>query len=538
MGRDVSGGERTLSRRTFLATTSGLLAATAAPGLAGPVEAVKRHPQRGGILRFATRFDALGLDPHRYLVSPVSVPLAATMQGLLDLNLQAEPVPGIAYEWETSKDLRTYTFKLRRGILFHNGRAVDAPSVQWNFMRMQHPKTSHPFIRSALLNLRGTEVLDRYTVRFHLHQPSAAFPANVVYYPCSLIAPDSAAHAHQQPIGCGPFRFLHWERNRVTELTRFEHYFETDAAGNGLPYLDGLVGRPKHADPVRLIRLRRGQVDLIDTVSYDTAAAFPAYAGGGFQTWDAPTLATTYIVFNLDKGPFAEKRLRQAAAYAIDHEALKQVVFYGQGEVARSFYASASPWHADGVKPWPAYDPDQARFILRQARAVGTEVVLVSLSTLPYAQQTAALVQGMWSDVGFKVVHKMYNASALARLRRARAFHAESTAASYRFDPDGWFSRQLLSTAASTRTASGFHHVTVDTLIAAARQTRDKPKRLELYAEIDSIVNEELPILYLHHLTLLGVGVMHLMDYRPAISGLFSTRGQGVRAAWLGQRIL
>ena len=70
-------------------------------------------------------------------------------------------------------------------------------------------------------------------------------------------------------------------------------------------------------------------------------------------------------------------------------------------------------------------------------------------------------------------------------------------------------------------------------MITTARGTLDKPKRLELYAEVDSIVNEELPLLYLHHLTLLEAGVKHLKGYQPAISGLFSTQGAGFRTAWL-----
>ncbi|MDH3599204.1 MAG: ABC transporter substrate-binding protein [Candidatus Tectomicrobia bacterium] len=531
MARDVTESEPEVSRRTLLGAMGKVLTG-AALGLVGQAEA-GQQPQRGGILRIATRSDAAGLDPHRHLCYPVSVPLAATMQGLLDLNLHAKPVPGVAAEWSASNDLLTYTFKLRRGVQFHNGRSVDASAVRWNFTRMQDARTSHPFIRSALQNLKETEVVDKYTIRFHLHQPSAAFPANVVYYPCSLIAPDSDRQAHRRPIGCGPFRFVRWERNQLTELKRFEHYFETDATGNSLPYLEGMVGRPKHADHVRLMRLRSGQVDLIDTVAYADAGAFPTRYEGRFQTWDVPTLGTSYIVFNLDQGPFTDKRLRQAAAHAIDHDAIKRVVFYGRGETATGFYASASPWHAPGVKPWPAYDPDKAKFLLRQAKAVGTEVVLQSLRTSLYMQQTAALVQEMWSDVGFKVVHKIYDAPILAHQRRTRAFHAESTAASYRFDPDGWFSRQILSTAASTQSASGFRHEKADTLIATARRTADTRKRLELYAEIESLVNEALPILYLHHLTLLEAGMMHLKSYQPAISGPFSTRGAGIRTAWL-----
>jgi ABC-type transport system substrate-binding protein len=106
-------------------------------------------------------------------------------------------------------------------------------------------------------------------------------------------------------------------------------------------------------------------------------------------------------------------------------------------------------------------------------------------------------------------------------------------AASYRFDPDGWFSRQLLSTAPTTKQESRFHNEKSDKLILEARGTADKKKRTDLYAEIDSIVNEELPILYTHHLTLLEAGVMNLQGYQPAISGPYSTKGAGIRTAWI-----
>jgi peptide/nickel transport system substrate-binding protein len=84
----------------------------------------------------------------------VSFPIAYTTQGLLDLNLKLEPSTGIATEWEASTDLLTYTFKLRKGVLFHNGREVDAAAVKWNYERIKDPAKSHEFTRSALLNLK------------------------------------------------------------------------------------------------------------------------------------------------------------------------------------------------------------------------------------------------------------------------------------------------------------------------------------------------------------------------------------------------
>jgi ABC-type transport system substrate-binding protein len=226
--------------------------------------------------------------------------------------------------------------------------------------------------------------------------------------------------------------------------------------------------------------------------------------------------------------------VRQAAAHAIDRTAIMQAVFYGRGEIARSFYAAASPWHAPGVRPAPEYDPDKAKFLLRQAKAVGAEVLLQAEDAYPYMQQTGELLQAMWSDAGFKVKFDILSAPVLRQKRRDRAFHADSMAASYRFDPDGWFSRQLLSTAPMTKENSGFRHEKMDKLIAEARMTAEKQKRLELYTAMENIVNEELPILYLHHLTLLEAASPKLQGYQPAISGTFSIRGGGIRTAWIG----
>jgi peptide/nickel transport system substrate-binding protein len=533
MSNGITIPDPTLSRRAFLGTTVGLLTGAVTGGRAAETEGRSRHPARGGLLRFATRGDAAGLDTHRHASSPVSTALTATMQGLLDLNERSEPVPGIAAAWDMAPDLLTYTFRLRKGVLFHNGREVDAAAVQWNLARMQNASIGHPFTRSALGNLKAVDVVDKYTIRCALHEPSAAFLADLVYYPCNLIAPESAESADTQLIGCGPFKLVKWERGRRTELARFAHYFETDAGGNPLPYLDGIMAYPKTEDQVRLTSLRVGEVDLVDNMAYTEAMNFPIKYAGKFQSWDVSSLGTSFILFNLERGPFADKRLRQAAAHAVDHDAIKQAVFYGRGETARGFYAPASPWYAESAGSWPAYDPDKAKFLLRQARALGISVILHAPHTYPYLSHTADLVQAMWSEVGFKVSVHLHGDPVLLRKRQQREFHAESMSASYRWDPDGWFSRQLLSTAPSTKNASGFRHAQADRLIVAARQTVERHKRLELYAAVERIVHEELPLLYLHHLTALQAGTPSLQGYAPAISGPFSFHAGGIRTASL-----
>src|SRR5258706_10272889 len=141
--------EPEISRRAFLAMAGGTLVSAAALGCVRQTMAGTRHPTRGGTLRLATRSDVTALDPHRNVYNPAATPLAAITQGLLDLNLQSELVPGIASEWEASRDLLSYTFKLRKGVLFHNGREVDAAAVQWNFERILDPTKAGTFTRSA-----------------------------------------------------------------------------------------------------------------------------------------------------------------------------------------------------------------------------------------------------------------------------------------------------------------------------------------------------------------------------------------------------
>jgi peptide/nickel transport system substrate-binding protein len=214
-------------------------------------------------------------------------------------------------------------------------------------------------------------------------------------------------------------------------------------------------------------------------------------------------------------------------------EAIHHAVFFQRGEIATGYFPSVSPWHASPEGWKGKYDPEKAKFLLQKAKAVGTEIILQANDSWPYMQQTGELLQAMWSEVGFKVKYNVYDNAVLLQNRRAGEFHADSMAGSYRFDPDGWFSRQILSTASQTQATSRFRNEKADRLIREGLQIADVKKRLEVYREIENIINDELPVLYTHHLTLLEAGVMNLKDYQPAISGAPSTKGGGIRTAWM-----
>jgi len=269
----------------FLTTASAVLAGAALSGLVPQSEAAQQHPQRHGVLKFGTRTDAAGLDSHRNNQLHTSTPTAAMYTGLADYDQQGNIIPGIAESWEPSKDLMAWVFRLRKGVLFHNGREVDAEAVKLNIEHIKDPAIGSDWHQGAVETIQTVEILDKYTVRFHLTEPDAAVPTHVLHYPTNLQAPDNFDKASEHPVGTGPFKFVSWTRWNETRLVRFENYWETDTAGNNLPYLDEIIGKPKREDSVRLMALRTGQVNLIDALAFADVARFKKSYGDQYNIW-------------------------------------------------------------------------------------------------------------------------------------------------------------------------------------------------------------------------------------------------------------
>ena len=204
----------------------------------------QRDPNKGGTLKFGSRLDTQGLDSHRHTQYHTSHPIAAMYTGLTDIDHKGVIVPGVAESWEPNQELTQWTFRLRKGVLFHNGREVDADAIKQNLMRIKDPAIGDSFTRGAIKSIDTVDVVDKYTVRINLSLPDAALPANVMHYPINLQAPDNFDKSSEHPIGTGPFKFVSWKRFVETKMVRFENYWETDAAGNNLPYLDEIIGRP------------------------------------------------------------------------------------------------------------------------------------------------------------------------------------------------------------------------------------------------------------------------------------------------------
>ena len=540
MSANGTGPGKGLNRREFLASTTAAVAAGAVAGSIPGAAMAADMPKRGGTLRYASRVDGRGLDPHRNFVYYVSNPMALTTMGLVDLDKNMGMVGGVATEWESNKELTRWTFRLRQGAEYHNNRTIDAESVKWNIERIMDPAIGHPFTRSAITNIDSMEVDGKWIIHFNMKKPDAIFPSNMIYYPVNLIAPDSADKADEHPIGCGAFKFKSWKRYAKTELVRFENYFEMGADGKPLPYLDAVDAFPKREDKVRLTSLRTGEVDMIENMSYFDVTDFQRDYADEYNTWSSPQVGLAHFNINAKEGsPFAMnapdgKMLRQAVRHAIDKEAVHQAVFNELGQKMNQFYVSGSQWHMDGVNDGPEYDPEKTRFILRKLNMQNMPINVVSRASYQYMRNGGEILHAMLLDAGFGATNEVFDNPALtAKYKDPKDdWGIDSTASSFRFDPDGWYSRWVHSEAPDNQRRVGFVNEKCDKLIDEARQSTDTNLRKELYREVDNIVNDEAALIYHHSVPLTGAAVKNLKGYEPQLTGGPNYHGGGVRTAY------
>jgi peptide/nickel transport system substrate-binding protein len=310
---------------------------------------------------------------------------------------------------------------------------------------------------------------------------------------------------------------------------RFENYWETDAEGNNLPYLDAIVAKPKKEEAVRLTALRAGQVQLIDAIGQADVERFTQGHGDQYNTWRWH-FGGRFVVFNFRRGPFQDKRLRTAAAHAIDRNAIHHAVYYGQGDVTDQPYPRGTPWHLEGIRSLE-YDPDKAKALLREARAVGTQIKIVANVTVTASREIAQVMQDLWTTVGFKVNVEPLESVPFLNARRQGAFDGLINGHTYRYDPDDYFARNLHSKSEYSGSLSGWQNARYDQLVEEAKRTLDPARRKELYTGAWNIVNVELPHFHLHEETFTSAATKALRGYQPGKMGALTYHAGGFRTA-------
>ena len=474
-------------------------------GAPGPADAAP-----AGILRIAIVGDAT-LNPFTFpsqlptqmVASPVFGKLTRYQPGDL------EPVGDLAESWTAAEDGRIWTFKLRRGVRWHDGKPFSAADVKFTLDNVVNPNV-RALYRSALKGLKRVEAIDDLTVRLEFSEPFPSLPIVVGWW----IIPMAPKHLLegkdlndlsdfvQHPIGTGPFQ---WK-----EAVKGSHYLvEANPSYHaGAPRLKNIVFKVITDVNTVMAQLRAGELDLaqVEAIHKEALTGVPHL---NFKITEQPS--TFFIALNNTRWPFTDRVVRQALMHGLNREAIASRILKGTAPVANGPYAkSFGAFVSPNLKPYP-YDANRAKELLVQAgfapgpggvlhkggRPLAFELMVDRGN--PVREQIAQYAQQSWKQLGADV--KLNAEEWSVFVRKGNLLPGDYDARTgWRItapDPD----KTGEYTTGGANNHYGYSNPEVDRLMTQARQTFDRQRRTGLYHRLQEIIYQDVPVIWINYRT-------------------------------------
>lgn len=470
-------------RKGMLIATLFLLIAVAC---AGPAKTPEAKPVKDGTLVIALSANPDGLDPHKTVAAATFEVVKSLYDTLVESDPEGNIVPGLAEKWETSPDGLRWTFYLRKGVKFHNGREMTSADVKASFERILNPETKAPRAKDYSV-IQKIETPDNYTVIFHLKEPQAAFLSNLAYG-WAAIVPVEEKDLRNRPVGTGPFRFVEWVPDSHIKLERFPDYFI-----KGQPYLGSVIFKIMPDPASKIAALKAGEVDVVDQVPPQEVEGLKK--NPEIKLVQAPSNGIYIMALNNARPPFDKKEVRQAISYAVDKKGVIEAAQWGQGAAIGSHMPPVSPFYVDLTDKYP-YNPEKARELLAQAGyPEGFEVTLIMPQPYDFHIRNCEVIADYLKKIGIKVKLETYEwGTWLDKVYMGRDYQATCIGHTGRLDPDPFLNRYVSD---SKENYMNYKNPRYDEIIRQAAVTTDFQKRKELYAEAQRLLAEDAVALYL-----------------------------------------
>jgi peptide/nickel transport system substrate-binding protein len=472
--RNASPGPQ-LTRRTALAAGTAAAVTAAIP---------TARAATGGTLRIAYPLPVATLDPAKFRVGGLEYNYAhCVFNRLTAQDSKLQVIPELAQSWEVSEDLKTYTFHLRSGVKFHNGKPFTAADVVFTYARLRD-KENASVLRAALGVVSNVEAVDPLTVKFTLSSPYSDLAAVTAQYQAQILCESTADTLTTKPIGTGPFRFVEYRPGDQLVVEKNPDYFVP-----GSPKVDGVVMHIIPEYTTAIAGLESGALDivydvppeLIDQIKDSKVARIEEVACG---SWEG-------IILNNAFKPFTDPRVREAFIKIIDRQAMTDIAMFGHGTPTVTPIPPTHPFfRADLLKP---PDIEGAKKLLAEAGFPnGFPIEMIIATGSPWEERMGTAFRDAAKQVGVTVS---------LRVVPGDKFDAEMEG-KIAFSVDGFFGRPTPdtmlyawyhSTGSWNNTLWHYNNPEVDKILDAARATGDKAVQKDLYGRFQEIVAKDGP---------------------------------------------
>jgi len=449
-----------------------------------------------------------------------------------DLNIIGE----LAESWTFSQDCLDLTFNLRRNVRWHDGRPFTAADVVFTYETMIHPKTPTAY-REDFKAVAEVAAPDPYTLRVRYKQPYAKalqswglwmLPRHLLESYVREGRLREAPQNRSNPVGTGAYRFGEWKPGEKVVLVANPDYFE------GRPHLGRVVYRIIPSQATIFLELKAKGVDAagLTALQFKRQTEYPAFRKA-YHKYEYPANAYTYLGFNLKDPRFADRRVRQAIAHAINKRELIDGVLLGLGREATGPYKPGTWAHNPDVPTYP-YDMAKARALLAAAGWTETNAdgVLVR-NDQPFTfelltnqgnderKKVAEIVQASLKELGIQVDIRVIEwASLLKEYIKKRRFEAIILGWGIGLDPDQYEIWHSSKTGPDELNHISYANPEVDALLEQGRTSCRQAERKKFYDRLQTILAEDQPIVFLYFRDALPVVSSRVRGIVPAPSGI------------------
>jgi peptide/nickel transport system substrate-binding protein len=486
-----------------VATVAPATAATTSPAAAdtkpaaAPTSAPAVKVKRGGTLRASQQGDWQTMDPHTSGAIGYSAELI--FDSLVDYHMAPDGKfvvdPWLVASWDI-KD-KEYTFKLEKGVKFHDGSEFNADAVKYNLDRMLNHSKSR--LKASMALVDKVEAPDASTVKVTMKAPWAAFlpmlsayPSDVKPYIISKAAAeklgDNYGTSPETTVGSGPMKLIGWLKNSNQDLERFEGYWKMGEDGKPLPYFDKANFRFIADTSVTVVELKAGSLDFAERIDGRDVPSVKANTNLVFR--ELPQRANTVYSMGIDPTiePFASKKqLRQALRFAIDKQSVAQVIGEGIG-VMEYYWWPENTIGYDSSLPKHSYDPAKVKQLLTEAGYPNGLDVKLAVVARPQDQRMGEVLKQMWDGQGIRTTIDSMERLAYFSAAAAHRLQVITFRAHLHPDPDMMGVQMVTGGAANW---FNWSDPNMDKCMADGRTTMDEAQRAQIYKRCQQILFEE-----------------------------------------------
>jgi len=443
---------------------------------------------------------------------------------LVEVDSQLNIVPSLARRWTISDDKKTYTFYLRKDVVFHDddcfakgkGRRMTAKDVEYSFKRIVDKNTASPgswIFNNKVDTNEGFKAVDDTTFQLKLSRPYQPILGILSMQYCSIVPYEAVGKYgtdfRRHAVGTGPFQFVAWEEGQALVMKKNPNYFEVDANGKRLPYLDGIKISFYDSKATEFLLFRQKKLDFINDIDASFKDEVLTKKGTLRKSWQGKLQLQTHPYLNIEyfgilvdstnplvkNSPLRFKKIRQAINYGFDRQKMILYLRNSLGIPAQSGFVPTGLPSFDSTKvKGYTYDADLARRLIKEAGYTPQTLPVIKLQTIPIYSEIASYIARELEEVGFKIQVDVVQKSLLLDLtsNSETAFFRGSWIADY---PDA---ENYLSVFYSKNPAppnyTRYNNPEFDKLFERAITETNDSLRYELYQQADQVMINDAPV--------------------------------------------